>query len=102
MSDVMVKFRLVRGKYLTRGRGQTKNTEAKQALQEACVASQTKQQLENGRHTENAAKAKNIRVNQSSSLLRTQQPRQAVHARETGAGLLKERSGATRRGREQN
>eukprot|EP00983_Pelagomonas_calceolata_P061593 1146900-Pelagomonas_calceolata.AAC.5 len=52
--------------------------------------------LENGRCTGNTAKArgrqagKEHKENQSRSALSTQQPRQAEHARETGAGLLKE------------
>eukprot|EP00983_Pelagomonas_calceolata_P080643 1155229-Pelagomonas_calceolata.AAC.7 len=67
----------------------------------------SKKQLENGRSSENTAKARGRQAgkthedNQSRSALRTQQPRQANHVKESRADLLEERSGATTQGREQ-
>eukprot|EP00967_Tisochrysis_lutea_P043202 scaffold52178_cov15-Tisochrysis_lutea.AAC.3 len=97
----MVLFQLVRGRAIALHWGGHRNH--KTGLQ----GLPNKKQLENRRRTENTAKARGRQAgkphkeNQSRSVLRTQQPRQAERARENRAGLLKDRFGATTQGQEQ-
>eukprot|EP00983_Pelagomonas_calceolata_P042640 1138591-Pelagomonas_calceolata.AAC.1 len=93
------------GQVQYRGGGKPKTTEPPKTCLQGLP---NKKQLENGRRTKNTSKArgrqagKTHKENQSRSAPRTQQSRQAERARETGAGLLKERSGATTQKRGQN